>query len=170
MRRRTWLTACGATPWLSLARAQPAPAPSADARPLIEWPEIPLLDGSTLSPASWQGQAAVVVFWATYCAYCKRHNAHIHKLHQSVQGLPLRVLGVALDTDAKAVRQYMASNRYAFPVSWNGDRLRQRLTTRRVIPMTCVFDRQGRLLQAIPGEMTEDDVLGLARIVQRPSA
>jgi thiol-disulfide isomerase/thioredoxin len=112
----------------------------------------------------------VVVFWATYCPYCKRHNAHIDKLHSAVQGQSVRVLGVALDSDADAVRRYMASNAYRFPVALDGGRLRQRLTPRRVIPMTCLLDRQGRLLQAIPGEMVEDDVMGLIRVLQRPGA
>jgi hypothetical protein len=75
---------------------------------------------------------------------------------------------VAQDADAERVRRYMAGNRYEFPVALDGGTLRQRLTPRRVIPMTCVIDPQGRLLQAIPGEMHEEDVLGLARVLQRP--
>ena len=39
---------------------------------------------------------------------------------------------------------------------------------RRAIPMTCTIDRQGRLIQAIPGEMFEDDVMDLAtKLLQR---
>jgi thiol-disulfide isomerase/thioredoxin len=165
MKRRHLLVAGAAAPVARLASAQ-APA----AAPLIEWPALQLLDGSTLSPASWQGQAAVIVFWATYCPYCKRHNAHVDKLHRAAQGQALRVLGVALDSDADAVRRYMAANGYQFPVTLDDGTLRKRFTARRVIPMTCVLDRQGRLLQAIPGEMAEDDVLGLARLLQRPGS
>ncbi len=163
MKRRQLVLAASAAPWARHVQAQ-----SNEPGPAVVWPAIPLLDGSTLSPSSWQGQAAVVVFWATYCPYCKRHNAHIDRLHRAVQGQPLRVLGVALDTDANAVRRYMTNNGYGFPVALDGGSLRQRLTSRRIIPMTCVLDRQGRLLQAIPGEMFEDDVLGLARVLQRP--
>jgi peroxiredoxin len=164
MKRRQLLLAGAAAPVAGLAAAQVA-----DRAPVIEWPTIQLLDGSTLSPASWQGQAAVVVFWATFCPYCKRHNAHIDQLYRAVQGSALRVLGVALDSDVDAVRRYMAGNGYQFPVTLDKGGLRQQFTTRRVIPMTCVLDRQGRLLQAIPGEMAEDDVLGLPRRLQRPA-
>ena len=136
----------------------------------VEWPEITLLDGGRLDPASWHGRPAVVVFWATYCPYCKRHNAHVDKLYRATQGQPLRILGVALDNDEETVRRYMAVNGYGFPVGMDGGRLRQRLTTRRVIPMTCTLDLQGRVVQAIPGEMSEDDVLGLAQQLQRPRA
>ncbi|RQO54716.1 alkyl hydroperoxide reductase [Paucibacter sp. KBW04] len=127
-----------------------------------EWPQIQLLDGPRLDPESWHGVAAVLVFWATNCPYCKRHNAHIDKLHRATRGRPLRVLGAALDTDARAVRQYMATNGYAFAVTLDGAGLRQGRGLKRVIPLTCLIDPQGRLLQAIPGEMFEEDVLVLA--------
>ena len=133
----------------------------------VEWPPIQLLDGGTLTPESWRGQAAVVVFWETYCPYCKRHNAHIDKLYRATRGSGLRVLSVALDADEAAVRRYMASNKFSFPVALDGRVLRQRLTSRRVIPMTCVLDAQGRLVQSIPGEMAEDDVMELARFATR---
>lgn len=161
MRRRHLLLASAGAPIARHAGAQATNAP-----PPIDWPVIRLLDGSTLSPASWQGQAAVIVFWAKYCPYCKRHNAHVDKLYRATQGQALRVLGVALDGDANAVRRYMTGNGYQFPVTLDDGTLRKQFTSRRVIPMTCVLDRQSRLLQAIPGEMAEDDVLGLVRVLQ----
>ena len=153
----------------ALSAVRIADAQTAAVAPAIEWPWIPLLDGSTLSPSSWQGLPAVVVFWATYCPYCQRHNAHVDRLYRATEGQPLRVLGVALDSPADAVRRYMAVNGYRFPVTLDDGTLRQRFTARRVIPMTCVLDRQGRLLQALAGEMSEDDVLGLAGLLQRPA-
>ena len=130
----------------------------------VDWPAIQLLGGATLEPSAWRGQPGVVVFWATYCEFCKRHNAHVDKLYRSSRSQPLQILGVAMDADPQAVRRYMAANDYRFPVALDNGVLRARLTTRRVIPMTCVIDRQGRLLQAIPGEMSEDDVLALSKV------
>ena len=155
--RRQLLLAGGAMLWPPQAPAQAM---------AVDWPAIALLDGSSLSPQSWQGQPAVVVFWATWCAFCKRHNVHVDALHRASRG-QLRVLGIALDRDAGAVRQTMARNGWSFPVALDDGSLRARLTPRRMIPMTCLIDRQGRLLQAIPGEMAADDVLGLARQLQR---
>jgi thiol-disulfide isomerase/thioredoxin len=143
-----------------------SPLVSAQASPVVDWPVVHLLDGRSLNPASWREQPSVVVFWATWCAYCKRHNAHVEALYRA-NGGQLRVLGVALDRDPGAVRQTMARNGWSFPVALDDGSLRARLTPRQVIPMTCLIDRQGRLLQAIPGEMAADDVLGLARQLQR---
>lgn len=159
MNRRQWLAAgLGAAAWTA------APAQDTTDGSVIDWPPIQLLDGDTIEPTAWRGQAAVLVFWATYCPFCKRHNAHVDKLYRQTRGLPLRIIGVALDTDADAVRRYLSTNDYRFPVMLNGASLRDRLTPRHMIPMTCVIDRQSRLVQSIPGEMFEEDVLALGRV------
>lgn len=134
----------------------------------IDWPALRLLDGATLAPASWRGQPAIVVVWATYCPFCKRHNAHMDKLARQMRGEPLRILGLATESTESQVRQYMAANNYQFPVALDSGSLRSQLTPRRVIPMTCLIDRQGRLIQAMAGEMFEEDVMDLAtRLMQR---
>lgn len=135
----------------------------------LQWPALRMLDGSALDPRAWQEQPAVLVFWATWCPYCLRHNAHVDKLHGDARSQGLRVLGLALEDDAGKVRRYMAAHGYGFPVALNGDTLRRRLTARKVLPMTAVLDRQGRLRQLVSGEMTEDDVLDLPRVALRPA-
>ncbi|MEO7242806.1 MAG: TlpA disulfide reductase family protein [Variovorax sp.] len=135
---------------------------------VIDWPTLTTLEGKTIEPAQWQGQFSVLVFWATWCPFCKRHNAHLDKLYRETQGKPLRVLGVAVDGDEPLVHRYMQSNGYAFPVAIDTVGLRSRLTSRKSIPMTCIIDPRGRLTQAISGEMFEEDVLGFAKLATRP--
>ncbi|MCB2031429.1 MAG: TlpA family protein disulfide reductase [Rhodoferax sp.] len=163
MKRRTCLLA-GVGSALSL----PAWAGPAAVGERVDWPRLQLLDGSVLEAADWSGQPALVVLWATYCPFCKRHNAHLDKLYEQTRAQGLRILAVAQDTDERLVRQYMVNNAYRFPVAMDGGQVRSRLTSRRVIPMTCAIDRQGRLVQAIPGEMFEEDLVDLARgLIQR---
>jgi len=132
------------------------------------WPRILLLDGTTIDPGTWHGQAIVLVVWATYCAFCRRHNPRIEALHRATRGRPLRVIGVALDRDPDLVRRHAIEHGYTFPISLDADPLRARLGLRRVIPTTVTFDRRGRLLQRIPGEMAEGDVSALARLADAP--
>lgn len=157
MKRRVWLAA-GAGALV----ARPSWSEPAATGDVVDWPRLRLLDGSVWEPASWQGQPALVVLWATYCPFCKRHNAHVDRLSAQPGLQGLRVLGIALDADERLVRQYLAGNAYRFPVVLDAGRLRSRLTARRVIPMTLAIDRQGRLQQAIAGEMFEQDLLDLA--------
>jgi peroxiredoxin len=129
----------------------------------VAWPEVHLLDGRLLPAPALRQQAAVLVFFSTTCPYCMRHNQHVQKLAAASAALPLQVLGVALDRDADEVRRYLAQRGLRFDVTLDERPLRAVLSRRRVIPLTCVLDREGRLREVIPGEMFEDDVLGLAR-------
>jgi thiol-disulfide isomerase/thioredoxin len=155
--------------WLAGTGAAVAAAPLARGD-TVSWPPLTLLDGSVLTAADWADTAAVIVFWATWCAYCRRHNAHINKLHAATAGQHLRVLGVAVDSDEAGVRRYMQSQQFQFPTVLDSGSLRAQFTTRRMVPMTVLVDRRGRLLQVIPGEMSESDVLGLAALARPPTA
>jgi thiol-disulfide isomerase/thioredoxin len=156
--RRRWLgvALAGQTGWTAL------PAPAAGPAEVIDWPALVDIDGRTVAADSWRGVPAVLVFWATDCAYCRRHNAHVDRLFRSVDAQRLRVVGAVMEADALAARHYMAAQDYRFPVVADNGRLRARFTARRVVPMTCTVGADGRLLQCIPGEMAGDDVLALA--------
>lgn len=150
--------------FLALLAAPAAGARAAPAAPgeLVRWPEVALLDGSPWTPEP--GRAKVVVFWSVSCPFCKRHNAHIDKLHRAAADGGPQVLTVSRDRDASAVQRYLAANGYGFPVTLTHDALGGALAARRIIPLTALVDRQGRLKQAIPGEMFEEDVMELLKL------
>lgn len=166
IRRRTILSAVLA-PWWGHA-AMSAEGQSAMRLPAaigdtVRWPTVRLLDGSPIAPTHWQGQAAVIVFFSTTCPFCRRHNQHLNRLAAQAGAMPLKVLGVAQDTDPHSVRRYLARERLAFAVTLDEPAMRQALTLRRSVPLTCAIDRQGVLRELIPGEMFEADVMGLAK-------
>jgi len=166
--RRHWLAALPALATL----VRPAQAGSAGGDPgPVRWPSrLETVDGRPIDTAAWRDQPAVVVFWATWCGYCRRHNAHVDKLHRSLSGRRLTVLGVAIDRDAATVQPYLVANRIGFPVVLEGGQLRAQFTDRRMVPMTCLLDREGRVTLRIPGEMAEADVLAFARLALPPLA
>lgn len=160
--RRRFVQAAAVAPMLAgLGAAAGAAAPAKGAQ--IELPPILLIDGSRLEPGHWKDRAAVIVFWSTDCAYCRRHNARLDKLYRSLQarGSTLQVLGLATDRDAATVRRHVAEQDLRFPVAVDSGNIRARLTDRAVVPMTVLIDRNGRLLLAIPGEMSEDDIAAI---------
>lgn len=147
----TVLVVAGAAP----ARAAPQP---------VAWPALQLVDGTTAAPDRWRGRPMVVVFWATWCGFCERHNAHLERLHRSLDGRGPQILGVAIDGNAGSVGRMVRARGWSFPVVVDDGRLRRQFTPRRIVPTTCLMDAQGIVRQCIPGEMTEDDVMGLARL------
>ena len=159
MSHRDFNFACGASAVPSWAGAHAVGSGAA-----IEWPPIALLDVNILASDSSRGQPAVVVFRETFCPFCKQHNAHLNKLFRATRGQRLRILSVPPDADERVVRRYMKASDYVFAVDMDGSQLRQRLTSRRVVPMTCQLDRRGRLVQVLPGKTFEEDVMEFARL------
>jgi thiol-disulfide isomerase/thioredoxin len=161
LRRRRLLAAgalCTLPAWGQHAPPDPLP---------WRWPDITLLDGTVLPAATWHDTAAVLVFWATHCPFCLRHNAHVEKLHRAAAGKRLRVLGFATDRDAQTVQRYRDRQRHTFPVSLvDSEGMRLRLGLRRTIPTTVTIGRDGRIGLVLPGEMFEDDVMQLARLAE----
>jgi len=132
----------------------------------VAWPTVTLLDGRTWGPRQAEGRAVVVVFWSLTCPYCLRHNTHLGKLQASVHGLPLEILTAVRERDADATRRHLARHGHRFPVTLDERPLAAALSMRRISPLTVTVARDGRLRQVIPGEMFEDDVMGLARLAQ----
>lgn len=105
----------------------------------------------------------MLVFFSTSCVYCLRHNPRLQTLADAGVGLPLQVLGVAHEQHADEVRRHLARHGLRFAVTLDERPLHQALSPRRITPLTVVLDRTGRLQVVIPGEMSEDDVMGLLR-------
>lgn len=130
----------------------------------VAWPRPRTLDGQPLEAPWQQGLATVLVFYSTDCGYCHRHLPRVQRLAAGPAGAALLAVGVAHDREADAVRQHaqrLGLDRLRFTLDERP--LHAVLSQRRITPLTCVIDRGGRLREVIPGEMTEDDVLGLAR-------
>jgi len=156
------LAAATAPAWWRAAAA----APAAPGQP-VAWPEVTLLEGGRFGPAQAEGHALVVVFWSTSCPFCRRHNQHVEKLHRAAAGHRLSVLGVARDRDPAAVHRHAREHGYTFPITLDHAPLAAALSARRIIPLTVTVDRAGRLLQVIPGEMFESDVLELLQLADK---
>lgn len=149
---------------LAAAQATASPLPAAPALgERVHWPAVRLLDGRVSEGPAPGGAASVVVFFATTCPFCARHNVHVQKLLQASRGTALRILAVAQDRSEASVRTYLQRRSLDFDVTMDYSTMWAALTRLKGIPVTVVVDRQQRLREAIRGEMFEEDVLALAR-------
>ena len=76
------------------------------------------------------------------------------------------MLGVARESDASLVRRFAQQQGYSFPITLDHAPLAAVLANRNIIPLTTTVNRQGLLHEVIPGEMFEDDVLGLIKLAR----
>lgn len=147
-----------------LLASLPAVAAPAEPGQPVAWPEVSLLDGRRWGAAQARDKAVLVVFWSTTCPFCLRHNAHVEKLRRAAAGRALEILTVARERDPALVRAYLARHGYDFQVTLDQGPMSAALSMRRVIPLTAVIERTGRLKQLIPGEMFEEDVMEFLRL------
>lgn len=144
----------------SPSRAAPA-EPAVGQR--IDIPAVTLLDGRTLPAGYFKGKPVVVEYWASWCPFCARQNPYVQKLTEKAKNTGLEILTVSIDRVDGDARSYVRKHRYTFPVAMETPELRKVFGKRRVIPQIFVVDASGRLVEAIPGEMFEEDVLELIK-------
>jgi thiol-disulfide isomerase/thioredoxin len=143
---------------LAAALLAAAPARGQSTGPAtVAWTSLRLADGSTLEAGRLNASPVIVVFWATWCGFCERHNARVERLHRSL------VVGVSIDGDAAAVGRMARERGWTFPVTVDTGSIRRQFTPRRLVPMTCIVAPGGQLKQCIPGEMSDDDVMALGK-------
>jgi cytochrome c biogenesis protein CcmG, thiol:disulfide interchange protein DsbE len=107
-------------------------------------PAFTLVDGSqTLQLSSYRGKVVVLNFWATWCAPCIEE---IPSLNQLQRELPqLAVLGVSVDEDGDAYRQFLTEHRIDFTTIRDPARRISALYGTERFPESYVIDRQGRI-------------------------
>jgi cytochrome c biogenesis protein CcmG/thiol:disulfide interchange protein DsbE len=105
----------GVLGWGLLHPAVQAGARSGAAAPNVT---VELLDGSSLTLASYRGSPVVVNFWATWCADCKREAG---VLAAAAREHPeARFLGLVYEDTPSAARAYQATPAaYPYPVGYS---------------------------------------------------
>jgi len=161
MNRRAFLSVAAAL------LAAPAGARAADVGGRISWPDVTLVDGTTIAAAQLARQPVVVEFWATWCPFCRRQNPHLEALWRDVKGRGLHVLTFALDKDPEKLRGYVAEYGYTFPVTLATSPVARQFEPRKALPELYVVDASGRIVMRESGEMFPEDVRALARYAQR---
>jgi thiol-disulfide isomerase/thioredoxin len=157
-----WLRVLLAMLFIGLASA----AWAAKVGDTVTLPEVKLLDGSTVNAQRYAGKPVLVVFWASWCPYCVKHNPLVQKLIDQTRGTDLQVLTVTIDKDLNAAKKYLVEKRYTFAATADVKAMEAALGAKRALPKTYLIGRDGKLAVAEFGEMFEEDVLALARFAK----
>jgi len=78
------------------------------------------LDGKAITLSDFQGKPTILVFWATWCPYCKKLLPGIQELHEKYHSQGLRILGVNIKEDWKP-KVYWRNFGYQFDSVVDGD-------------------------------------------------
>jgi thiol-disulfide isomerase/thioredoxin len=148
--------------FLAPSAQPPTPAPPpASTRPAVIpelRPDIALADrdGKMRSLSEWDGRPAVINFWATWCAPCRREIPMLNALARDPAYPDLAVIGIAVDF-REDVLKYLEATPIEYDVligEQDGlDAARAFSVESLALPFTAFIDKSGRIVTLHVGEL-----------------
>ncbi|MCK9529877.1 MAG: TlpA family protein disulfide reductase [Gammaproteobacteria bacterium] len=133
---------------------------AADANALFAT-KLTATDDGELSLADYQGKPLIVNFWARWCAPCRTELPELAKLHDEYGAQGLQVVGIAVEDNTPAVREFLAAYGVHYPVGLGqkkGIWLMQGLgNTSALLPFTLAIDRKGEIVMQKLGAFKQAD-------------
>jgi peroxiredoxin len=109
---------------------------------------VKLLSGETFTLSKQKGKVVLIDFWATWCPPCVKGIPHIKEFYREHKGKGFEVIGISLDSDRKAVDDYIAKEKLEWPIVFSGAAWQDK-TARyynvNLIPSYWLIDRNGIL-------------------------
>jgi thiol:disulfide interchange protein DsbD len=145
--------------YLAFLKKAPAAAPAGTSpavAPPSGMPRVTSLDGSPVDPASLAGKVVVVNFWATWCVPCIREIPSFNKLNRDFASKGVVVLGVSMDDEGAArVAPFLKKHPMDYTMALGSDAISKQFVLDE-LPVTLVFDRNGKQVKRFEGFTPED--------------
>lgn len=118
--------------------------------------DIIMIDGTHQSLASLvpSDRPAVIEFWATWCAPCRKLTPTLQKLSERHNPETLTVLGLTMDhfeRDTDKVKMFVKEEGVTFPVAFASEELFQFMNERDEVglPKVLIYDGKGKVIEHI---------------------
>ncbi len=123
---------------------------------LPEW-SLQTSDGRAVSSASLRGKPVLMLFWATWCPYCRTLMPGIQRIHEEYGPQGLMVLAMNIREDADPVA-HMRERGFTFTLLPNADPVANRFGVPGT-PTTLFVDGEGRLVYRTHASQPDDPML-----------
>lgn len=115
------------------------------------------LDGETIRLSDHAGKVVLVNIWAPWCGPCRMEAPGFVKLYQQYRNRGFEVIGVAVETNEEAVREFIKTYNIEWPVGVGDDVARAYGTYG--LPDNLLFAPDGKLIKHFVG-FTQEAALG----------
>jgi len=114
------------------------------------WRGMDLAGHEVVFPGTAAGQTTVLVFWATWCNYCRAFMPYLAAIKQEYGDRQVRILAINAKEDAdkegaEDPRAYMERNQYGLVAVLNGDAIAEAYAVE-YIPGLFVVDAKGMIV------------------------
>jgi thiol-disulfide isomerase/thioredoxin len=117
-----------------------------------------LVDGLAVGDETLRGKVVLVNFWASWCPPCLKEIPALDAVYRKHQPQGFTVVGVLTGDKADDVtaRGFLDERGASYPVVRGTRDLETRFSLGTALPMSFLYDRNGRLVRTWRGELTED--------------
>lgn len=122
------------------------------------------ITGETIDLASYE-DGVILNFWATYCPPCKREMPAFEEAYETLQQDGIQLFAINVGEPKMVVNQYLQTLKPSFPVLLDRDGLVSKSYEVLTLPTT-VFIKSGKIVQTVKGELTEEQLLQYAQMIQ----
>lgn len=119
------------------------------------------LDGGTIALSEFKGKKPVVVdFWASWCPNCRRDMPKMNAMYPKYKD-KVEIIGVNLRESEGTVKEFVAENGIGFPIALDPSGQAARAFGIQYTNTHFLIDKEGNMVRAIPGDISEADILSL---------
>ena len=104
-----------------------------------------LASTDSLSLEDYRGDVGYLTFWASWCVPCRQEMPYLAQLWQRHQQSGLQIIGINVDDDIAAARQFAADHDLPFPLVYDQDRTVSKLYRVPGFPTHFIVDRRGKI-------------------------
>ncbi|MBU0551735.1 TlpA family protein disulfide reductase [Myxococcota bacterium] len=136
-----------------------APQSRADERPLA--PEIKgkSTQDELINVADYKGKTTIILFWATWCAPCKKAIPEFIKIQEEIGEDKIQIIAINMD-DAQTrsrVKSTIKRNKWKMPIILDTDgTIAKKINSTNSAPYTVVIDKQGKIAYSEEGYTSDN--------------
>jgi len=137
---------------LAVARFRPTPAGQDGHALATTFTGLNAREPITLE--SYHGQVVVLDIWATWCPPCVHEIPEMIAFHNEMVSTqqPVQFIGISIDTDTNAVRQFVQKQKVTYPVGFgDANSMKPLGGIPRAVPTKLIIDKDGAIVDKIIG-------------------
>ncbi len=174
MKTRTFLLVAFAAALVAAATVfvkslEPPASPSGSLAFLSAAPHLPIADrsGAKVDLSKLKGKVAIIHFWATWCPPCVEEVPALSRFWERYRGRDdIALYAISVDKDWKTIDAFNTKNPNTLPLYIDPDAATAKRFGTIQYPETYIVNRNGRVLERVPGAVSWDDPEVQKRIEQ----